>query len=143
MRARAVVLGLALVFGMQAYKFGPTKAPVSVARKVANIAHTVHSFVASSKDQPWVTQGAAEAPSRRLTAFNNRLVGRHDDLTGDLSGHCAKEGRLSAAELATMRVLGQENFLKDLLSGPVPEWSVKDAANDGFPEGSIWVDSRE
>lgn len=137
-----VVLGVALMLGMQAFRMGPSRAPVGVVRKLCNVAHTAHSLVAT-RNGPWRGEGEVE-PSRRLAALQSRTAGHLSPFlaAGGSHGlpHCRQKGLFDATELNALREANAESFWKDLLFGPIPEWAQKNAA--GFGPTSLWIDSR-
>ena len=143
--ALQLVLGIAFLLAFEAYKFGPSRAPTSVVRKVFNIRHTAHSFIASSAGQPWLTPDADVPPSRRLTAYQNRLAGPSDE--SFFSGpylHCRANGVFSPAELEELRKRNGPSLWRDLDFGHIAEWQERDAAaSDGYPDGSLWIDARK
>jgi acetyl esterase/lipase len=53
---------------------------------------------------------------------------------------CDKTGSFSDEELAQVRLAMSPSFRSDVFNGVVPEVAEQEA--EGFPEGSLWVDSR-
>jgi monoterpene epsilon-lactone hydrolase len=133
-----VILGVLFMFGFQAFKFGPSQAHLGVGRICVKWAFRIGGILASSKDKPWVTPGAAEPPSGRVTMLQNFVAGNHDLHPAEAQKHCLKTGKFDAEALEVMR--RRVPALFRMMLELVPEGQEKPADGDGFP-GSIWVDT--
>ncbi len=134
-----VILGIAFMFAFQAFKFGPSQAHIGVGRIVMKWGFRLGGLFASHKDKAWVTPGASEPPSGRLALLQSMLSGQHETvLPAKLQASCIEKGVFSSEAIAHMRA-NFPNTAGKMMSEIVPEAHAK--AAEGFPEGSLWIDT--
>ena len=135
------VLGIALVFAIQAFKFGPSQAHLAVGRIGLKWIWRVGGLFASSKDKVWLTPGSDEVPSGRLAFSQNAMAGDHTVmLPKENLLHCLSTGTLDEKGVAALRASYPSAFTR-MLNELVPESHERPCTEEGIPSGSIWIDT--
>ena len=128
-----LLLGLALSFALQAWKYGLPRAPVAVGRVALRWGFRLGALLASHEGRAWVTPGEHAPPSGQLALFQNVVAGHEPgDHIGCVGGKLSDTGiRIWASSFASPGVT--------MMLGVVPTSCEQRAA--GFPGESLWLDA--